>query len=379
MILKSAINNIESSYKINDGHSKGVILVADDSSTNLEILTRILTRGGYEVVIAEDGIEALEVLNHISPDLILLDVDMPRLDGYGVCQRIKADDKTSHIPVIFISALDELGDKVRGFEVGAVDYILKPFNVEELMMRVASQILLAKQQQEIMRLGEIKDNLIRTVSHDLKNPIHIVMGYAGLLLDANDLSPDQIAEMALQIHKSADKMYRLVTNLLDLTQIEAGVMWDFQSVSINSLMEDVLLEYLIIAQQKEIAIYWNPPDNSIKVNGDPMRLQQVFNNLISNAIKYTPQGGEIFIDLWKQDDKVFVSVKDTGLGIPADDLPHIFEKFYRVNTAVHREQEGTGLGLSIIQVIVQEHGGEVHVDSIEGEGSVFTIELPLII
>lgn len=378
MIVKSAINHLENSYQINTNPSKGVILVADDSPTNLEILQRILTRGGYNVIVAEDGIEALEAVAHINPDLILLDVDMPRLDGYGVCQRIKSDEKTSHIPVIFISALDELGDKVRAFEVGGVDYILKPFNVEELMMRVASQILLAQQQQEIIRLGEIKDNLIRTVSHDLKNPIHIVMGYAGLLLDANDLSPEQIAEMALQIHKSADKMYRLVTNLLDLTQIEAGVLWDFKPVIVNSVMEDVLLEHIIMAQQKNIAIYWEPPTQTLSVNGDPMRLQQVFNNLISNAIKYTPEGGEIHIELWKQDDKLFVSVKDTGLGIPEADLPHVFEKFYRVNTTIHREQEGTGLGLSIIQVIVQEHGGVVHVDSIEGQGSIFTIELPLI-
>ncbi len=378
MFLNSAIHNIENSYQLNDGHSKGVILVADDSPTNLEILQRILNRGGYHVIIAEDGIEALEALNHISPDLILLDVDMPRLDGYSVCQRIKADERTGHIPVIFISALDELGDKVRAFEVGGVDYILKPFNVEELMMRVASQILLAKQQREIIRLGEIKDNLIRTVSHDLKNPIHIVMGYAGLLLDVHDLSPEQIAEMAQQIHKSADKMYQLVTNLLDLTQIEAGVMWDFKPVSINSLIEDVLPEHLLIAQQRGIKIDWKAPSVPMTVNGDPMRLQQVFNNLISNAIKYTPQGGKITLDLWQEDEQLFIGVKDTGLGIPEADLPHIFEKFYRVNTAIHREQEGTGLGLSIIQVIVQEHGGTVRVDSVEGQGSTFTIQLPLI-
>lgn len=377
-MLKSMANNLDNPYQTAGGHSKGVILVADDSTTNLDILFRILSRGGYDVILAEDGVEALEALAQVKPDLILLDVDMPRLDGFSVCQRIKADEKTSHIPVIFISALDELGDKIRAFEVGAVDYVIKPFKVEELMMRVASQILLAHQQQEILKLSEIKDHLIRTVSHDLKNPIHIVMGYAGLLLDANDLSPEQIAEMALQIHKSADKMYRLVTNLLDLTQIEAGVMWDFKPVGLNSIIEDVLLEHIIIAQRKDITIYWQPPAENITVKGDPMRLQQVFNNLISNAIKYTLVGGKVFIDMWEDGENVFISVKDTGLGIPQADLPHIFEKFYRVNSTIHREQEGTGLGLSIIHVIVQEHGGTVHVDSVEGQGSIFTIQLSLI-
>lgn len=377
-MLKSMTNNLENPYKLNDSHSKGVVLVADDSATNLDILHRILSRGGYDVILAEDGIEALEAVKKVKPDLILLDVDMPKMDGFSVCQRIKADEKTAHIPVIFISALDELGDKVRAFEVGAVDYVIKPFKVEELMMRVASQILLAHQQQEILKLSEIKDHLIRTVSHDLKNPIHIVMGYAGLLLDANDLSADQIAEMALQIHKSADKMYRLVTNLLDLTQIEAGVMWDFKPVTLNSIIEDVLLEHIITAQQKDIAIYWEPPTDNISVNGDPMRLQQVFNNLITNAIKYTPAFGKIHLEMWKDDSHAFISVKDTGLGIPEADMPHIFEKFYRVNSTIHREQEGTGLGLSIIYVIVQEHGGVVHVDSIEGQGSIFTVQLPLI-
>jgi two-component system sensor histidine kinase/response regulator len=377
-MLKSMANNLDNPYQTAGGHSKGVILVADDSTTNLDILFRILSRGGYDVILAEDGVEALEALAQVKPDLILLDVDMPRLDGFSVCQRIKADEKTCHIPVIFISALDELGDKIRAFEVGAVDYVIKPFKVEELMMRVASQILLAHQQQEILKLSEIKDHLIRTVSHDLKNPIHIVMGYAGLLLDANDLSPEQIAEMALQIHKSADKMYRLVTNLLDLTQIEAGVMWDFKPVGLNSIIEDVLLEHIITAQQKDITIYWQPPAENITVKGDPMRLQQVFNNLFSNAIKYTLVGGKVFIDMWEDDENVFISVKDTGLGIPEADLPHIFEKFYRVNSTIHREQEGTGLGLSIIHVIVQEHGGTVHVDSVEGQGSIFTIQLSLI-
>lgn len=375
-MLKSMADHLRNPYQTTNSHSKGVILVADDSTTNLDILYRILSRGGYEVIMAEDGIDALEAIKQTLPDLILLDVDMPRMDGFNVCQRIKSDEKTAHIPVIFISALDELGDKVRAFEVGAVDYIIKPFKVEELMMRVASQILLAHQQQEIMKLSEIKDHLIRTVSHDLKNPIHIVMGYAGLLLDSNDLSSEQIAEMALQIHKSADKMYNLVTNLLDLTQIEAGVMWDFKPVVLNSVIEDVLLEHIGSAQQKQLALYWEAPIDNMTIKGDPMRLQQVFNNLITNAIKYTPEGGQIDIDMWKADDQIFISVKDTGLGIPEADLPHIFEKFYRVNSVIHRQQEGTGLGLSIIAVIVQEHGGTVHVNSIEGQGSLFTIQLP---
>ncbi len=357
---------------------KGVILVVDDLPTNREIMSRILTRNDYTVVLAEDGLKALELLNEVVPDLVLLDINMPKMDGFAVCQRIKAQEATAHIPVIFISALSELGDKVRAFEAGAVDYIIKPFKVEEVLARVNSQMMLAHQRHQILQLNDLKDHLIRTVSHDLKNPIHIVMGYAALMMDSVELPHEQMLEMATQIYKSADKMYRLVTNLLDLTQIEEGIHWEFQKIGLIGILEDVLQEHSLMAKQKNITLKLDFPDKNITLDAEPMRLHQVFSNLVSNAVKYTLEGGEVRCEVETYDDYLTIRVIDDGMGIPPEDVPNLFQKFYRVNTSEHKEQEGTGLGLSIAKAVIDDHRGEISVESTLGAGSVFTVHLPLV-
>jgi two-component system sensor histidine kinase/response regulator len=356
---------------------RGTILVVDDLPTNREIMSRILARNEYDVVVAEDGIRALELLPNVMPDLVLLDINMPKLDGFTVCQRIKADEATAHIPVIFISALSELGDKVRAFEAGAVDYIIKPFKVEEVLARVNSQMMLAQQRRQILQLNDLKDQIIRTVSHDLKNPIHIVMGYAALMIDSDEIPQSQVIEMASQIYKSADKMFRLVTNLLDLTQIEDGIQWEFRHVSLAGILEDVLQEHALMAKQKEIRLMLDLPKEPITLYVEPMRLHQVFTNLVSNAIKYTPEGGLVRCDAIVHEDVVEIRVEDNGMGIPEEDLPNLFQKFYRVNMIEHKEQEGTGLGLSIAKAIIDEHGGQIYVESRLGQGSLFTVVLPV--
>lgn len=356
---------------------KGQVLVVDDLPSNREIMRRMLTRNGYAVTLAEDGRQAIDILTDALFDLILLDVGMPKMDGFAVCRCVKSDERTASIPVIFISAQGDLGDKVQAFEVGAVDYITKPFKLEEVLARVNTQIMLAQQKRQILHLSDLKDQLIRTVSHELKNPIHVVMGYAALLVDEPNAPPEQISEMSAQIFRSAERMHRIVTNLLDITQIESGLQWQMRRVSLLGIVQDALHEHLFLAGQKDILLELAPFDAGIQVMADPVRLHQVFSNLVSNAIKYTPTGGQVHMSAVNAEGDVTVSVSDNGLGIPEHDLPHLFDKFFRVNTVDHREQEGTGLGLSITKAIVDGHGGRICVTSHLGAGSTFNVTLPI--
>ncbi|MFW5691225.1 MAG: ATP-binding protein [Chloroflexota bacterium] len=352
------------------------VLVVDDTPTNRDVMERILLRGGHRVLLATSGEQALEILETELPDLVLLDVNMPHMNGFEVCEAIKADPHTTDIPVIFVSAVAELGDKVRAFQAGAVDYILKPFKVEEVVVRVESQLTLSRQRRQILELNDLKDQLIRTVSHDLKNPLNIVLGYAALLMEQTDRPQSEQRDMVEQIYNSARKMLDLVTALLDLTHLESGQQLDMMRLDIGQMALQLMATFDMPASQKDIRLNIHLPSTPIYINGDPVRLEQVFNNLLSNAIKYTPPGGSVTLTLDANDDWVRIAVSDTGLGIPEADQANLFNKFFRVNTVEHKKQEGTGLGLSIAKAIVEQHKGAIEVRSAPGEGSTFTVHLP---
>lgn len=355
----------------------GKLLVVDDLRTNLDIMSRILERQGYEVLLAKDGQEALRISADECPDLILLDVSMPGMNGFEVCQHLKENEATQHIPVMFISALNELGDKVRAFEAGAVDYIIKPFNADEVVARVHSQMMLAQQRQQIMALGDLKDQIVNTVSHDLKNPLQIVMGYSAMMMEGKDMSVEDMMDMSAQVYQSAQRMYHMVTNLLDLNHLEDGVRLELQQLVLQDMVDYILHDFTISAKQKDVTLEKDFPSEPITVDADSVRLEQVFNNLVSNAIKYTPAGGSVRVGVDVQGDHAVVQIEDDGLGIPDEALPDLFQRFYRVESTAHKEQEGSGLGLSIVKAIVERHGGEIWVDSTIGVGSVFSFSIPL--
>lgn len=357
--------------------SRGEILIVDDLEPNRDILARILMREQYAVRQAESGEIALAEIEKAHPDLVLLDVSMPGLNGFEVCEQIKSDPVSAHIPVIFVSALGELGNKVKAFEVGGVDYIIKPYKVQEVVARVNSQMTMAHQRKEILQLNTLKDQILRTVSHDLKNPLHIVMGYAAMMMEGDGIDHNGMIEMSGQIFESADRMLQLVTNLLDITKIEEGLQLNLANMPLRKLAENILKNYQLPAEQKNIALYLDLPDDEIMLKVDSLRIEQVFNNLVSNAIKYTPDEGEVTFAARINEDTVTIAVRDTGLGIPEEALPRLFSKFFRVDTEAHKAQEGTGLGLTIVQAIVEQHGGEIWVESQLGQGSIFYVLLPL--
>jgi two-component system, sensor histidine kinase and response regulator len=370
--------------------NNGTILIVDDTPANLDLLGAMLADEGYDVRPAINGQVALMAVRASLPDLILLDINMPGKNGYEVCQELKADEQTAEVPIIFLSALDEIADKVRAFQVGGVDYITKPFQFEEVLARVENQLTLYRQRREIEELREkerryfeelnkMKDQFVNTVSHDLKNPINNIMGYAEMLLEDEDPIDDldEIRDIVARILYSSQQMYALVTDLLDLAKIEAGMALTLNPVPLNKFLDEHVKDFELLARHKQIKLIYSPPETEIIVTIDSSRLGQVLSNLLSNAIKYTPEAGEVEIVTEIDGDYILIRIVDTGLGIPTEDVPHLFDKFYRVRREEHLTSEGTGLGLSIAKAIVEKHSGKIWAESELGAGSVFNIALPV--
>ncbi len=360
------------------------ILIVDDTPDNLRILTSMLQAHGYRVRPAINGQIALTAVGQTQPDLILLDIMMPGMTGYEVCERLKIDPHTRDIPIIFISALDDTLDKVKAFEIGAIDYIAKPFQIEEVLARIENHLTLYKQRQEIARLNEFKDLLLRTVSHDLKNPITNIIGYSELLLEhaeqkVSDNCQNHAQSLTIlnRIAQTANHMHQLVTRLLDLSALEeGGADLQLSLVSLSELLTRQVLDFDLSIQQKQIRLETAWPESGVIIEADEHWLGEVFSNLLGNAVKYTPQGGTVHLaakfEPYKDDMQIIVA--DNGIGIPAEALPHIFERFYRVEA--HRDYAGSGLGLSIVKAIVTRHGGHIKVESELNKGTTFTVTLP---
>jgi len=355
------------------------ILVVDDTPVTLDILVQMLVHSGYDVRSAEGGQAALVEVNANPPDLILMDVRMPTVDGYQVARLLKSKEDTKNIPIIFLSALDEIEDKMKAFQAGGVDYITKPAQVEEVVMRVQNQLALAAQRRRIEELSSLKDDLISVVSHDLKNPLQLILGYSDLLLDREGppLSREEAFEAIRKVRENADYMMSIVFDLLDLKKIEDGLPLERSAVSLHELLTHELEMFRLLADRASIRLSLSLPDEDVQFSVDETRLRQVIHNLMSNAIKYTSAGGDVLISAVSADGKVTVQIADTGVGIPAKDLPHVFEKFYRVKGSQHMDEKGSGLGLAVAKSIIEQHGGAIWVNSQEGRGSTFCFSVPL--
>lgn len=373
-----------------DQDTCGSILIVDDTPANLSLLADILSTNGYTIREALDGVTALRIVHETPPpDLILLDIWMPNMDGYQVCQHLKADESTRDIPVIFISALSDVDGIVRAFDVGGADYITKPVKMKEVLARVASQLTLVKQRRQIIALREqdrlyfksldnMKNEFIRMATHDLRNPLNIITGYADLLKEVTVPENDQyMMERAIEgIESSVEKMRLLVTDLLDLIQVEMRTELSLEPVRLAKFLEDCLSGFYLVAESKQVTLSYHPPEEDLTITVDSNRMERVIDNLVSNAIKYTPSGGEIDVAAHADNGSVVIEISDNGLGIPAEDIPRLFDAFYRVKLESHWQQEGTGLGLSVVKAVVEQHGGAIAVASELGRGSTFTVQLP---
>lgn len=363
------------------------VLIVDDILDNLNMLTDLLEEEGHEVKIAMSGKEALKAVKETPPDLILLDIQMPGMDGYEVCERLKSLKETRDIPVIFLSALNETRDILRGFEVGGIDYVSKPFQFREVVARVQGQLnqvhqrreiaaLHEKERQQFDQLSKMRERYVRQSIHDLKNPLTGVMLYGQTLRNLDEDEFHRLPEIADGIKASGHKMHRLITDLLDLAQMQIGDNLSIYATDIVAILEKSVKSNLIVAQGESIELTLAIPDKKIVLQIDGHQMERVFDNIISNALKYTPAGGRIHASLKSYDSYVEILIEDSGLGIPEDDIPHLFEAFYRVKKLSHRSKTGSGLGLSIVEAIIHQHKGKIAVESEIDVGSTFIIQLP---
>lgn len=371
-----------------ENHTPTRILVVEDTETSVLILTSLLARRGYQVDSAADGVTALEKIQDNPPDLILLDIQMPKMDGYELCRRLKADKKTCDIPIIFISALDATENIVHAFEAGGSDYITKPFRFMEVVARVENHLMIVRQRRQIETLREqdrlrfeainkMKTHFIGTATHDLKNPLLVILGYVTLMEKQQDVMANQIAASSLDgIRSSVGRIRELVTDMLDLVQMEYGQELDKSPVSMKAFVQSCLEGFQVLAGENQVNLACSVPDD-FAVALDEKRMKRVMDNLVSNALKYTPSGGKVEVLAQRQDGHAVIRVVDTGFGIPADAVPHLFETFYRVKSEQHMQVDGTGLGLAIVKAVVEQHRGRVEVESELGKGSTFTVMLPL--
>ncbi|MBX7221733.1 MAG: hybrid sensor histidine kinase/response regulator [Blastocatellia bacterium] len=374
----------------------GDILLVDDNPINLDLLSGMLFERKYRVRVATNGKRALAAVRSCLPDLILLDINMPDMDGYEVCRTLKADETTREVPVIFISALDEAMDKVRAFEVGGVDYVTKPFQFEEVLARIENQLKISRLQKEmafkneelananlkLKELDRIKANFAAMLVHDLKSPLSVIKGTLELFSYEESLDTT-LKDLVTTSERSVDKMLNLINEALDVFRNEAqDVTLEVKSINPETLLRGVAEEARLAALSARITVETNIEPKLPSLLADPDKLERVFANLLSNAIKFTPQGGRISLDAKTVSGTgvesgltfVQVSLTDTGEGIPADTLPYIFEPYRQARS--QRSALGVGLGLAIVKRIIAEHGGNISVRSQLGVGTCFTVMLP---
>ncbi|MBX3057002.1 MAG: hybrid sensor histidine kinase/response regulator [Anaerolineae bacterium] len=348
------------------------VLIVDDTPANLRLLASLLGNAGYQVRPARDGRMALSVAQSHPPDLILLDIMMPEMDGYDVCRHLKADERTREIPVIFISALDDVHDKVKSFQLGAVDYVAKPFQAEEVLARVRSHITLYKLQRDLREQIAELDAFAHTVAHDLKNPLALVIGLIDfVLLQFADDMPEEVIDYLKKIQNTGYRGVNIIDELLLLASVRK------QDVQLRPLD---MAEIVAKAQDRLVLMTDNyrgeitMPDVWPTAVGYAPWVEEVWVNYMSNALKYGGQPPQLELGTAVQPDgMVRCWVRDNGPGLSPDKQAVLFTEFVRLNEL---RAEGFGLGLSIIRRIMDKLNGRVGVHSVEGAGSEFYFELP---
>ena len=373
--------------------AKGSFLVVDDNDTNRELLTRRLEADGYAVAAAQDGREALEMLRADTFDLVLLDIMMPEVDGYQVLQGIKSDAQLQHIPVIMISALSELDSVARCIEMGAEDYLPKPFNPTLLKARISACLekkrardremqLFDQVQQNYKRLQELekqRDDLTHMIIHDLRTPLTAVISGMKTLDLVGDLNKAQLEAMHIAV-SGGETLLGMINDLLDVEKLETGAMQlDSVLLSAEELVASAIRQVASLAEDKNLQLNRQIAPDLPPLQGDETKLLRTLVNLLGNAIKFTPPGGKVTVEAraGKEGQSVDFLVSDTGEGIPPEAFERIFEKFGQVDSRKAGRTMSTGLGLTFCKLAVEAHGGKIGVESTPGEGSVFCFTLPL--
>lgn len=365
------------------------VLVVDDVPKNLQVVGTMLRNAGYAVMPATSGARALEGIRVQLPDLILLDLMMPEIDGLEGSPLVKADPVTREIPIVFLTASNEMEHLVQGFEAGAVDYVTKPFNPPELLARVRTHIELKLARERLRELNEEKNEFMGIVAHDLRNPLGAIKGYAEMIAeDAGTFRSASPAELnnvrqgledcAGRIRNSAERMLEMVQNLLDANRIERGeIHLNLAPTELGHLVSSVIESQRPRAVAKQQSLHFQSDGSPITATADSNVMVQVLENLISNAVKYSPPGKTIVVRLKKEESNAICEVQDEGPGLSPEDRKKLFGKFARLSAKPTGGEHSTGLGLSIVKRMIEAMGGRVWCESEPGKGATFIVAVKL--
>ncbi len=376
------------------------LLVVDDEVLNRELLETHLTTLGHDVEMAANGSEALEILD-VSFDLVLLDVMMPGINGFEVTQRIRNESSVPDIPICMVTALSDREDRLRAVEAGATDFISKPIDRTELKVRTDSLLkakeaqdtikryqmeletrnrLLQENNEQLCKLGELKDEFLRMASHDLKNPLTCILGFASMIDSQTPPGTTMTAETHSWVARITTQclvMQAIIEDFLDFHALEDGqIKLTLETVDINELVRNMFERNAAYAAKKHITLHLALEPGSLLLNADKSRLNQVLENFISNAIKFSPPGEQVIACTQKTERNVLVEVKDSGPGLTDEDMKNLFVKYAKLSNLPTGGEKSSGLGLAICKKLIEMQGGKTGARNNPKRGATFWFELP---
>ena len=354
--------------------AQGKLLVVDDNEMNRDMLSRRLKREGYTVTLAEDGNQAMELIKSQKFDLILLDIMMPGLSGFDMLPMIRETHSLADLPIIMATAKDESVDIVEGLKLGANDYVTKPIDFPVLLARLQIHL-------KLKALAQLKDEFLRIASHDLKNPLSTILMSAHIVRDKvppGTEMPEQIHNMLSFIVRRGDEMQRIIRDFLDFQAMEDGnLALELKMMSVNDMARQIVEANLDYATSKEIVLSAELDENIPQINADESRLSQVAQNLVGNALKFSPKGSTAVVRTRLENGSVFVDICDSGPGLTKEDLDRVFTKYSRLSNKPTGGESSSGLGLAICKQFIDLHGGKIGVSNNPDHGATFWFSIPV--
>ena len=368
--------------------NKVKLLIVDDSSNNRTAISYWLDGENYEILHAVDGVSALKIIDAFIPDIILLDYNLPGMDGIEVCQKVRSIKNLPFIPIMMMSSMAPEAS-IMALEQGADEFIVMPITASELKSRlkamlrlekaVSDSIELIRENKKLQELDKIKSNFISKVSHELRTPLHSILGYADILMEGlqGDLNfPQKL--MIKQIKEGGEKLLGLINQLLDIESMEKSeLMISTEVVYVSGIFNYLSQVMLSIAMKRKVTLDFVLEDKNIQIESDKSLLEKILLNIISNSIKFSNEGSKVFVSV-RDLDNAFIEfkVQDEGIGISRSNIAYIFDKFWQGDDSVTRSYGGLGIGLTLAKKLVTILGGEIFVDSKPNNGSTFIVTLP---
>ncbi len=368
------------------------VLIVDDSEANRVLLTDLCEVIGVETECAVDGVDALKKVNSWQPDLILLDLTMPNMDGRGVLQHLKKDDDLSTIPVVIISGVDDMANIAECIQLGADDYLVKPFEPTLLSARIRSCVAKKQAHDKEIELSKViknnydklktavqsRDALAHMIVHDLNNPLAAIKGYAQLML-RNKNDEEKVGRYSGIVLETSEKMFELIQEILDVSKFESGSM-DVQLEQVDSaaVTQEVIQMFEPVAKERDIVLDVQFDADHSTIMADKNLVKRVLQNLVSNALKHSPKGSQVKVSARESNGSLVFKVTDNGDGIPLEFHDKIFDKYFQVSGGKNTERSGVGLGLAFCKMAADAQGGHIWLESDASEKTAFSIALPIV-